>query len=281
MALSFGLSGHAATAGPRWLTVPALGLHVLCAAFWVGALWPLRLALGGAAAKAQLQAFSARALAAVACLILAGSVLAVLQLGSFSALITYDYGRRLLAKLALVAGLLGLAALNRLVLTPALGRSGRATRWLRLTIGTELALMAGVVVLTASLGAVPPPRALALQAAAHGGEGEARSDFATYATARGVNLILVATPATAGTNRIDLYFTGADGRPANAKAAELSATLPERGVEALRFDALPVEPGHFRADANLPLAGRWQVRADLLIDDFTKVGFRTRIAVGR
>ena len=147
--------------------MPALGLHVLCAAFWVGALWPLLLALRRREAKALLQAFSTLAVAAVACLILAGSVLAVLQLGSWSALITTDYGRRLLAKLTLVAGLLGLAALNRLVLTPALGRSERARRWLRLTIGTELALAAGVVVLTASLGAVPPPRALALQAAAH------------------------------------------------------------------------------------------------------------------
>ncbi len=281
VALSFGLSGHAATAGPRWLTVPALGLHVLCAAFWVGALWPLRLALGGAAAKAQLQAFSTLALAAVACLILAGVVLAVLQLETWSALVTTDYGQRLLAKLTLVAGLLGLAALNRLVLTPALGRSERAAGWLRLTIGTELALAAGVVVLTASLGAVPPPRALALQAAAHGGGDQARPDFAAYATVQGFHLVLVATPATAGTNRIDLYITGADGQPATAKAAELSATLPERGVEALHFDALPVELGHFRADASLPVAGSWLMRADLLIDDFTKLGFRTRIVVGR
>ncbi len=281
VALSFGLSGHAATAGPRWLTVPVLGLHTLCAAFWVGALWPLLLILRRGGAKMLVEAFSTLALPAVACLILAGSVLAVLQLEAWSALFTTDYGRRLTLKLALVAGLLGLAALNRLVLTPLLGRSRRAPRWLRLTIGAELALAAGVVVLTASLGAVPPPRALALQAAADGGQGEARADFATYATAQGFNLVLVATPATAGTNRIDLYFTGADGRPANAKAAELAATLPERGVEALRFDALPVEPGHFRADANLPLAGNWQVRADLLIDDFTKLGFRTRIAIGR
>ena len=113
------------------------------------------------------------------------------------------------------------------------------------------------------------------------GGDQARADFATYATAQGFNLVLVATPATAGTNRIDLYFTGADGQPATAKAAELSAALPERNVEALHFDARPVEPGHFRADASLPLAGSWQVRADLLIDDFTKLGFRTRIAVGR
>ena len=276
VALSFGLSGHAATAGPRWLTLPALTLHALSAAFWVGSLWPLLLSVGRPGAKTLLQAFSTLAVTAVACLILAGVVLGSLQLETWSALVATDYGRRLLAKLTLVMGLVGLAALNRLVLTPALGRNERAPRRLRLTIGAELALAAGVVVLTASLGAVPPPRALALQATAPPSRG-----FAVHAAARGFNLILVATPATVGANRIDLYFTGADGEPANAEAAELAAALPERSIEALHFAALPVEPGHFRAEASLPLAGSWQVRVDLLIDDFTKLGFWTRIAVGR
>jgi copper transport protein len=279
VALSFALSGHAATAGPRWLTAPVIALHVLCAAFWVGAFWPLLLALGRAEAKARLQAFSRLAVGAIACLIAAGTALAALQLGAVSALVTTDYGRRLLAKLVLVAGLLGIAALNRLVLTPALGRSARAERGLRLTIGTELALAAVVVALTASLGAVPPPRALALQAAARQQTGEAGRDYAVYASARGYKLVLVATPATAGANRIDLYFTGPDGRPAAAKAVELSAALPARKIEALRLAASPVEPGHFRAPASLPLAGEWQLHAGLVIDDFTRLDFRTRIVI--
>ena len=37
----FPLSGHAATAEPRWLTAPSLGLHTLAVAFWLGAFWPL------------------------------------------------------------------------------------------------------------------------------------------------------------------------------------------------------------------------------------------------
>jgi hypothetical protein len=31
----------------------------------------------------------------------------------------------------------------------------------------------------------------------------------------------------------------------------------------------------------LPLPGEWQARVDLLIDDFTKLTFQTRIAVER
>ena len=38
---SFPLSGHAATASTRWLTLPALFIHAAVAVFWLGSLWPL------------------------------------------------------------------------------------------------------------------------------------------------------------------------------------------------------------------------------------------------
>jgi copper transport protein len=59
----------------------------------------------------------------------------------------------------------------------------------------------------------------------------------------------------------------------------MSWTLPAMGIEALRIEAVAVEPGHFRGRANLPLAGEWQVRADVLVDDFTKLPFQARIVV--
>ena len=39
--LSLAASGHAATASPQWLTRPALFLHGVAVAYWVGALAPL------------------------------------------------------------------------------------------------------------------------------------------------------------------------------------------------------------------------------------------------
>jgi copper transport protein len=276
VAVSFALSGHAATAGPHWLTWPALTLHALCAAYWVGAFGPLLLALRRlprGEVHALLAAFSGRAVLAVGGLLLAGVVLAALQLRAPSALITTDYGRLLVLKLALVALLLGLGALNRLVLTPALARRADAVPRLRRTIGADLMLAAGVVVLTAALGTVPPPRALAEQA------GHQPRDYAVHATAQGHHLILVATPAMTGENRIDLYLTDAEGRPVEAQAAEIFWALPDAGIEALRVDAVAIEPGRFQARATIPLAGDWHVRADLLIDDFTKLSFQARIVI--
>jgi copper transport protein len=283
VASSFGLSGHAATAGPRWVTMPALSVHALCAAFWIGAFAPLLLGLRrlpGAGALVLVQAFSRLAVPAVACLVLAGVLISALQLRAPSALIVTDYGRLLLLKLALVAGLLGLAAINRWVLTPVLERGERGAAWLRRTVAADLALAAGVVVLTASLGAVPPPRALAEQAA-HGHAHHVAHDYAVHATARGHHLVLVATPAATGDNRIDLFFTDEQNRPVEGQGAELSLSLPEQGIEPLRPAPEPIEPGHYRARSLLPLAGDWQVHVDLLIDDFTKLAFQTRIAVER
>jgi copper transport protein len=130
VAWSFGLSGHAATAGPRWVTMPALSVHALCAAFWIGAFAPLLLGLRRlprAGALVLVQAFSRLAVPTVACLVLAGVLISALQLRAPSALIATDYGRLLLLKLGLVAGVLGLAAINRWVLTPR-ARARRARR---------------------------------------------------------------------------------------------------------------------------------------------------------
>jgi copper transport protein len=141
-------------------------------------------------------------------------------------------------------------------------------------------LAAGVVLVTASLGAVPPPRALAEEAADEDGHHAAR-DFAVHAAARGHHLVLVATPAATGDNRIDLFFTDDRNRPVAGQGVELSLALPEQGIEPLHLVAEAIEPGHYRAQSLLPLAGEWQVQVDLLIDDFTKLAFQTRIVVER
>jgi copper transport protein len=162
---SFGLTGHAASAEPRWLTAPALGFHALAVAFWLGSFLPLRwsLELAPRDAATVLRRFSAVATAVVAGLILAGAALAWVQLdGDVGALWRTAYGWRLLAKLALVAGLLALAAVNRFLLTPGVVDGGRGARsTLRFSLAADLALGLGVLAVTATFPFSPPPRALA------------------------------------------------------------------------------------------------------------------------
>lgn len=160
----FPLSGHAATAEPRWLTARSLALHTLAVAFWLGAFWPLLALLRGPAlhAATAVRRFSWLAVPAVAVLIATGLAIAVVQVERPADLVGTGYGLLLLAKLAGIAGLIALAAWNRLHLTPALdaGTSGAAAR-LRRSIGVEVALAAMVLAATSALTLAVPPRALA------------------------------------------------------------------------------------------------------------------------
>jgi copper transport protein len=148
--LSLAASGHASTAPPQWLTRPAVFLHGIGLAWWVGALLPL-LALALRPAQPLLpllHRFSRMAVPVVGVVALTGLLLAVIQLESFQALTSTNYGRILCIKLALVAVLLALAALNRLRLTPALQSGSQNTRPLVRSIGFECAVVVGILALS-------------------------------------------------------------------------------------------------------------------------------------
>jgi len=151
---SFVLAGHTLTAAPRVLLVPLLGVHVLAASFWLGALWPLRqLArrMEPVPLAALLRDFSGLALYLVPLLGLAGLAMACLLLPGTAALAS-PYGWLLCAKVLLFAALMGLAALNRQRFTPALAQGSRsAVGALRRSLSAEYLLVALVLCVTAAL----------------------------------------------------------------------------------------------------------------------------------
>src|SRR5262249_26899743 len=125
---AFAATGHAATASPRWLMMPATFAHGIGLAFWIGALVPLGYTMTEQRADAAvtLKRFSRSIPFALVPVVVAGIALAVVQLDTVDALWTTAYGRVFLGKMVLVATLLGIAAFNRYRLTvPAAG--GEAT----------------------------------------------------------------------------------------------------------------------------------------------------------
>ncbi len=163
-ATSFAWTGHAHSLGPNEYPVLLLGLHLLAVAFWLGALAPLGLVardgdlarIGAASAR-----FGAVAVFVVIGMVAAGATLLWLLLGGFGDLPGSDYGRFAALKLALVAGLLCLAAFNKLRLTPRLlhGDAG-AVRSLRTSIRFELLFGALILTVTAALTTLAGPPAL-------------------------------------------------------------------------------------------------------------------------
>ena len=152
------LSGHASGTGDlTWITVPADTAHVLAAGVWVGGLAFVLYAdrrargSGGASELTRLvPAYSPVAVGSVGMLILTGVVGSWAQLEGLAALTATPYGRLLLAKLALVAAVMGLGLRNWKRLTPALA-SPEGPAALRRSAALELALAQLVLLVTAVL----------------------------------------------------------------------------------------------------------------------------------
>jgi copper transport protein len=202
-------------------------------------------------------------------LLFGGGILAWVQLGaSVPALWQTGYGLRLTTKLALVAGLLLLGAVNRFVLMPRMDQS-TAQRWLRRSLLADLTLGAAVLAATATLALGPPPRAIVPAAPV---------TVATFAAGR--QALLTLSPGRPGTNRLEAWVTDGDGKPVVAREARLRLVLPEAGIEPSRHAAAMPQPGVYLADGLAILRpGRWQLRLDLLIDNFTRLGFEADILI--
>ncbi len=262
-ALSFAASGHAATAEPRALTVPAVALHAAALLFWMGALVPLLLALRGPDAALQMRRFSGLAVPMVVVLVLSGATLTWVQMGNPAALAGSAYGLVLGTKLLLVLGLLALAARNRLVLTPALA-VGHAAAGLRLdrAIRAEVVLGLVILALASSFRLTPPPRALI----------EPAEPFHAHIHSDRAMADIRLTPGRAGPVEIALGFQTGDFAELVPREVEVVLAQPEAGIEPIRLPALQGDDGLWHAGpVTLPVPGGWEVTLRLLISDFERV----------
>ena len=153
------LVGHARSrpglAGVAHVTADAI--HLLTAALWTGGLPALLVVLARSDMDAPraLGRFSGVAAPAVALLVTTGALASWLLAGSPLALGATAWGRLLLLKVALVAAMGALAALNRWRLARRLAEEGSAGG-LRLSIGAESALAVLVFAAVAWLGVLSP-----------------------------------------------------------------------------------------------------------------------------
>lgn len=175
IAASFAFIGHGgATEGVwRWPHLAADIVHAVAALVWIGALIAF-VALAWRRSGAEVPDGLAAALAefagvgtlAVTALVLSGLVNSWVLIGldALPALLSTAWGQLLAVKLAAFAGMLGLAALHRYRLAPALSASGvpdaPSLGRLRRTLAVEFALGLAILGLVAAMGLLPPPASL-------------------------------------------------------------------------------------------------------------------------
>ena len=263
------LTGHAATASPRWTAVPLLAAHTLAVAFWLGAFWPLLVLAQGPAAIAghACRRFSRLAVPCVVVLVGTGVGLAALQLGHWDALLQTQYGILVMGKLGLLAVLILLAAWNRNRLTPALlAGAPRAALHLRASIAAEAVLAAVVLALTAALTFTPPPRAqppeLPLMVMAANGPIMAHVELQS---------------SRPGTNRISVSLMPPTALP---KEVWLELTQKAAGAGPIRRRLVQDAAGAWSlGPADLAIPGRWTLRIELLMTEYDVISMETEAEI--
>jgi len=251
------VSGHASTAAPRLLSVPAVFVHGVCVAFWIGSLLPLIVTVA-AGDHVALTRFSRLIPLPLVFLVASGIVLACVQLDRPDALWTTDYGRVLSAKIFLVLLLLGLGALNRYALVPRLDTVG--PRLLLRSMAVELGLAVAILGLVGLWRFTPPPRALAATETSyihlHGAPAMAQIDL---------------TPERDRGAAVNIEVSDDDFQPIAVKEVALVIWKPSEGIEPIRREAVPAGEGMWRiAGLRIPVGGVWRMRVEVLIDDFHK-----------
>jgi copper transport protein len=261
--LALALSGHAATAQPRLITSPSVFLHGICVTFWIGALLPLFAALRAQAPDRALARFSRVIPYPLTVLVITGVTLAVVQLDRVDALWTTRYGIVLACKLVAVDALLILAAVNRYALVPRFEATRAApARPLRASIAVELAIAVVILGLVASWRFTPPPRSLAL----------AGPQVSIHFHGQRAMAQIEVVPVRGRGAHLGLEILDGELRPLTAKEVALVLSNPAAGIEPVRRAAVSEGgPQWSLDDLRIPIAGRWRLRVEILIDDFDKV----------
>ena len=152
VALSFAFQGHTLSE-PRWLLVALITIHLLGLSFWIGGFTPLAWLAKRQDNSTGLAArqFGKISIWNVPLLAIVGVFLLLLLSEGDWEIIWTAYGQLFALKFLGFMGLLGLAAMNKLFLTPALLRSEeRAFVLIRLSLVLEMTVVAVILLLTAS-----------------------------------------------------------------------------------------------------------------------------------
>ena len=262
-----GWAGHAG-AGTAVPVAMALDVaHLAAVSVWVGGLAFLVLGVLGAlkptygperaqneaaAAAAEVVAqFSRVAFWAVMVIVATGVAQSARQVGGdaiTTAVTGTDYGRLLLAKVALVAGMVALAWSSRRWVRRGARDGAQDLGAIRRTVAGEVAVAAAVLAVTAMLvNAVPAKSALSRP----------------YSTELEVGALLVdvtVDPAKAGPTDVHVYTLTKQGAVAEVEELTASLSLPAQDIAPLAVPLQRAGRGHFAAYGfDVPIRGTWRL----------------------
>jgi copper transport protein len=264
------LTSHAATEAKPLVPILDDWLHLIGMTFWLGGivylftsirqLQQLDDQLRTKLTASLTRQFSANALFFVAIIGITGFYSAYLRVGDWSAALTSLYGHVLLVKQGFVGGLLLIAAINFLIITPRLNREriqGTANPRLVSFFGKILIVdltLAGLLLISVSfLTYIPPAKITAPEV----------SEFTSSIQADDLKLKINISPAQIGQNSFVLMLNSSNGLPIfTAKEVLLRFTPSQANIPPSELQLIGDGSGKFLANgSNLSFPGKWQVQA--------------------
>ncbi|MCU7722787.1 copper resistance protein CopC [Actinoplanes sp. KI2] len=248
------LTGHPTASPVAGVSVVVDAIHLAAMSVWLGGLVMLAGFLLRQANERELAAilpiWSRWASTAVTALILAGVVQALVEVSSLDGLVNSTYGRLILVKVALAAGVLVVAWFSRRIVKSRAAEE--KPRGLRRLVGVELAITAVVLGVTSVLVQIAPPRT-----AEAADTGSTTSTVSQTLTSSTMAIQVDIFPATTGNNSIHLYAYTPDNKPLTVVEWSGSAALPAKGIEPIQIPLLRITDFHAIGDVALPQAGQW------------------------
>lgn len=289
-----GLAGHASAGDHQLLAQLVDAVHVGAMCVWLGGLTVLAVSVLPRRVLDEMRVavprFSRVAVGCVIALVITGLIQSWRLVGGLDALRDSEFGRILVVKLVVFALLLVVATLSREIVArlvtqsipvvrggaidldatsvaPPSGPSPRETRRelgaLRRAVWAEVALGAGVLVVTALLvNAAPPGDSVNAAAGAQG------------VTLRNSSVVvdITASPGNAGVNDVYVTTYSPAGTPLAVTTVEVTIALPDRDIAPLALPLRALSPSrYFSPGFEIPLAGRWTVAVTVRLGPVDRV----------
>lgn len=270
------LVGHAAAAPLSPMVVIADMVHIAAMAIWLGGLLTLAAFLlrrtHRRVLRVILSAWSRWAMLAVIWLVGGGALQAVVQVGSVRSLFESDYGRLLLAKIAVFGAVLAVAAISRRLVLRATASAPVA---LRRTVGAELVATAVVLGLSAVLVQTTPARQVRAEEAA-----DPRAGVSQTLTSPLFTLQFNIYPVQLGENNtVHAYVYTPAGAQLTAQEWTVTTVLNDREVEPISTPMLGVLPHHAIGAVTFPLPGVYEVRFTVRTTEVDQATVKTTVTV--
>lgn len=269
VAISLAAIGHGSAGDLVGLAVVSLTLHVIGMSIWIGGLTVIALVLIRQATVRELAIvlprWSRLAMGAVIAIVLSGLFQSWREIGTLPAVIDTSYGRMLLYKVWAVVGMLAIGGLAQRWVRQHFGDDAgsdaapgaAALAGLRRGVVFELGVGAVVLGMTAALVNMVPART------------SYAPPFTGTAIAGPMTVKVRVAPTRVGTESVDVYAQAPTGKPQKLVAATAELSLPTADLGPFEVPLDLAEVGHARSDRiQAPLAGKWQLRLTLRLNDF-------------